>query len=114
MKKALFAPLCSGFIIPGLGQIINGHLKKGVLILAALSVLFGLGVYRLYRMVGAALDKAGRVPSDVSAFMERLRAEDPSALWLLAAGLTALWLYSVLDAAVAGRRIDRLDRGDSA
>ena len=110
MKKALFAPLCSGFIIPGLGQVINGHLKKGALILAVLAVLFGAGLYTLYRMVGAAADKGGAGLSEQGPFMDRIRAEDPSMLWCLAAAFSALWLYSVLDAAVAGMRQDRLDR----
>ena len=39
MKKAVIASLCSAFIIPGLGQILNNNIKKGLVILA----LFTLG-----------------------------------------------------------------------
>ena len=113
MKKVLLAPLCSGVIIPGLGQIINGQLKKGLFILGAVFALFGIGVYRLYRMVGAALDKAERAPTDLAAFVESLKAEDPSLLWYLTAAFAALWLYSVVDSAVAGRRLDGLDRKET-
>jgi hypothetical protein len=33
MQKAIMSPLCSGLVIPGLGQIINQDLKKGIIIL---------------------------------------------------------------------------------
>ena len=40
MKKIILSPVCSALIIPGLGQVINGNLKKGMVLLAMVFLLF--------------------------------------------------------------------------
>ena len=104
MKKALLAPFCSAFIIPGLGQIVNGHLKKGALILVALFFLFVIGVIKLYIMISAAMEKSETALPDAGAFAESLASQDLTALWVIGAAFFALWLYAVVDAAVWGAR----------
>ncbi len=112
MKKATLSPLCSAFVIPGLGQIINQHLKKGVLILSALFVLFVAFVIRLYGIINAVMKDGTINLQDSDAIMDKLRAEDPSFLCLLLMAFVILWAYSVLDAFLAGRKIDLLEQED--
>jgi len=106
MKKAILSPLSSAFVIPGLGQIINQNLKKGVCILAGTFVLFIAVLIKLYQILSAALEAGNMNPSESGLITDRLRVEDFSALWYLLAAFAILWIYSVLDAYRAGRKID--------
>ena len=107
MKKTVVSPLCSGLIIPGLGQIINQDLKKGIILLAAVFLLFVMGTIKLVRLIDAVF---GTGPVDLSnpdMLMAKLRAEDPSTLWYMAAAFIIIWFFSVLDAYLRGRKIDK-------
>ena len=107
MKKAVVSPLCSGLVIPGLGQIINQDLKKGIILLAAVFLLFVMGIIKLVRLIDAVF-RTGRVDlSNPEMIMAKLRAEDPSILWYMAAAFVIIWFFSVLDAYLRGRKIDK-------
>ena len=106
MKKAILSPLSSAFVTPGLGQIINQHLKKGVCILAGTFILFIAALVELYQILCAAMEAEKINPSESGLFTEKFRAEDFSALWYLLAAFAVLWIYSVVDAHRAGRKID--------
>ena len=109
MKKALVSPLCSGLVIPGLGQIINQDLKKGIIILAAVFLLFVIGIIKLVGLINAVFRTGNVDLSDPQMIMDRLRAEDPSALWFMAAVFVIIWFFSVVDAYLKGRKIDSVD-----
>ena len=51
MRKSLKSALCSALGVPGLGQVINGDLKRGGSILAGVFVLFVAGVVKLYQLI---------------------------------------------------------------
>ena len=109
MKKAVVSPLCSGLVIPGLGQIINQDFKKGIILLAAVFLLFVMGIIKLVRLIDAVF-RTGRVDlSNPETIMAKLRAEDPSILWYMAAAFVIIWFFSVLDAYLGGRKIDSVD-----
>ncbi len=112
MKKAIVSPLCSALVIPGFGQVLNQHLKKGGLILVAVFIIFVLGVVRLYGILNTAFDGIDLRNPDTSLIMDRLMTENPSVLWGLAISLGILWFYSVVDAYLSGRKIDRLEGED--
>lgn len=112
MKKAIVSPLCSGLVIPGLGQVINQDLKKGVCILSLVFILFIAGIIKLYRIMSNVLGNMDMNQTDPGMIMSRLRAEDPSILWYLLMALAVLWFYSVLDAYLRGKKIDRSVEGD--
>ena len=113
MQKATMSPLCSALVIPGLGQIINQEMKKGVIILCAVFALFVLGIIRLLQIIQNVF-RSGQVDvSDSKALMARLGAEDPTLLWILGLIFAGLWIYAVADAYVGGRRMDQREAGDS-
>ncbi|MDZ7700042.1 MAG: hypothetical protein U5R49_24980 [Deltaproteobacteria bacterium] len=107
MKKAIASPLCSAFIIPGLGQIVNGDLKKGLIILGSIFVLFVFAIIRLVRLVQAVF-RAGETHPSSAEILQRLQSEDFSTLVFLLAVFAVIYLYSVIDALLKGGRIDRL------
>jgi ABC-type dipeptide/oligopeptide/nickel transport system permease component len=112
MKKAVFSPLCSALIIPGLGQIINRHLKKGVCILLAVFILFIAGMIALFRIIDDVLKVETIHPGESPYFIDRLRSADFSTLWYLLMIFAFIWLYSVLDAYLTGRKLDQRGEGD--
>lgn len=107
MKKAFVSALCSALVIPGLGQIMNQHVKKGVSILLAIFLLFVAGVIKLFHLTQAVLKDIENNRSDPGGLMDTLRAQDISLLWYLLGALTILWFYSVLDAYLTGKKIDQ-------
>ncbi|MBC8420243.1 MAG: hypothetical protein KJ573_00950 [Proteobacteria bacterium] len=112
MKKAIVSPLCSALIIPGLGQIINQDLKKGIILLGMVFLLFVAGTIKLIRLINS-LFKSGTIDlSDSETIISRLRAEDPTLFWYMGAAFAIIWFYSVLDAYVGGKKIDQSGEGD--
>jgi hypothetical protein len=108
MKKAIMSPLCSGLIIPGLGQIMNQDLKKGGLLLGGVFLLFIAGIIKLVHLIHSIFRSGNTDISDPEVIMARLRAEDLTLLWAIAALFLLIWVYSVVDAYLGGRRIDEM------
>ena len=111
MKKAILSPLCSGLVIPGLGQVINQQLKKGVCILFLVFVLFVGTMIKLYLIIRGVFETKPDT-SNTIAVMDKLPAQDLSLLWYLLTGFAFLWFYSVLDACLTGRKVDQLEERD--
>jgi hypothetical protein len=108
MKKAVLSPLCSAFVIPGMGQVLNQHLRKGVFILATVFVLFVASIVKLYQIINTVFMSAGADNPGSLSIMDRFKGEDLSILWLLLAAFAILWLYSIIDAFLIGKKIDRI------
>jgi TM2 domain-containing membrane protein YozV len=113
MQKAILSPLCSGLVIPGLGQIINQDLKKGIIILCAVFALFVAGIVRLLQIIHSVFRSGYTDLSDSQVLMARLGAEDPTMLWVLGVAFTILWIYAVVDAYMGGRKVDQFDAGSA-
>jgi hypothetical protein len=111
MRKAILAPLCSAFVIPGLGQIINQELRKGLWILLSVLALFIIGTVRLSLFIGAALKTSEAAPASQNTIAEQLQAHGLSALWYILLPFAFLWIYSVADAFRHGRMADQIERG---
>lgn len=105
MKKAILGPLASAFVIPGLGQIIVGRVRKGLFILGANLLAFSGGVTLLVRFILRTM-KTGQ-PKDPSSLFKDFPGQDAPLFWMLVIAFTGLWLYSVVDAFLAGRKMDR-------
>jgi hypothetical protein len=112
MQKAILSPICSGLVIPGLGQIINQDLKKGIIILCAVFTLFVAGIIRLLQIINSVFRSGHTDLSDPQSLMTRLGAEDMTMLWFLGVAFAILWIYAVADAYVGGRKMDQLENGD--
>ena len=94
MKKSIAAPLCSGLVIPGLGQILNQQIRKGLILLSLVFVLFVAGVVKLVFIINSMtnpLDLAGASP------LAHLRGGDLLFLAGILGAFAIVWVYSVLD-----------------
>ncbi len=104
MKKSIAAPLCSGLVIPGLGQILNQQISKGVLLPGSVFLLFVTGAVKLAFIINSATrqpDLAGN-PQGAAVSQGDL---------LFVAGIVAvfaiLWVHSVVDAFLVALRSER-------
>jgi len=95
MNKTIAAPLCSGLVIPGLGQILNQQIRKGLILLGLVFVLFVAGVVKLafiIKSMSNPLDLAGTSP------LSQLRGGDLFFMTGILAAFAIVWVYSVVDA----------------
>ena len=101
MKRAFIAPLCSALIIPGLGQIVNQEIKKGLLLLGAVFLLFVAGSVKLVFVLKTMVDQSDSgspVPSTVLGQLDSL---------VMVGAFFVIWLYSVVDAFLKAREKER-------
>lgn len=110
MRRAILSPLLSALVIPGLGQLVNRQIAKGAFLVAAVSLLFMVGLgFALHQVTSAitTLDaKGGLKPGDFGALSEQLRAQGGEWLLVFLGLLLALWAYAVIDAWRGGRARD--------
>lgn len=96
MKIRILAPLCSALVIPGLGQILNQEIRKGVLILGAVFVLFVAASAKLLFILKSLVSQSGTVPSG----FQILNQPD---LFLILGAFVVVWIYSIVDAFLGAR-----------
>ena len=96
MKRRIISPLCSAFIIPGLGQVINHQIKKGLILLAAVFFLFIAGIVKLALIINSLLLSPQAGPIEQENVIENLLKEDFSVLHILIVAFLIIWLYYVI------------------
>ena len=112
MKRSILSPLCSAVIIPGLGQVLNHQIKKGLIILGIVFLLFIAGTVKLSLVISSLMEEVTIDRLDSTAVLENLHTGDLSVLYLLLTAFGIVWVYSVLDAFLQGRKIEsNTDRG---
>ncbi len=107
MKKYILSPLCSGLVIPGLGQILNRQNAKGLIILAIIFILFISMVVNLFLVVRSLAPQAGDLAYHSGDILERIRHENVSFFVSVFLAFTVVWVYSVVDAFWIGLKIER-------
>ena len=110
MKKAFLAAFCSALIIPGLGQIINQQVRKALVILAAVFVLFVTAAIAMYSLLKSGLSNTSPVNASPEEILQEVSHQDFSALWIILGVFAIVWLYSVLDAFWTGMRREGLTK----
>ena len=106
MGKMIISPLCSALVAPGVGQIINGQIRKGLFMLGSVLVLIISATIRIYFHIKEALNGLavnGLYPEMV---ISRFKAQNHTFLWFLLFVFAVLWVYSVWDAFIEGRKLD--------
>lgn len=107
MKRSMKAALLSGLVFPGAGQIYLGRRRRGWVLIASVILIFAYDVIYVtvhaYREIAAAQVKGAVI--DITAIQKSVAASADAAT---TAGLTLLvliWLAAILDAYVAGERL---------
>lgn len=113
MKKCILSPMCSAIVVPGLGQIINRNMGKGLILLALVFLLFVAGTVRLVFIIKSMVNQPVPVPRDADGVLNMVRLQDYSSLIWLGLAFALVWVYSVADAFWTGRRMDRMEKEDS-
>lgn len=103
MKPTLLAPLLSAFILPGLGQIVNREVRKGALMIAAVSLLFMALLFKVLFDLDRAFQSLPEEPFQgqtpfFSFLTEALAKQDHTGLLLLVFLLALVWVHSIWDA----------------
>lgn len=106
MKKYILSPLCSALVVPGLGQVLNNNIKKGLCILATVFILLVVGIVKLALIIDSLLKGMELNSLDTGVMIERLRGEDFFILWALLIIFGIVWIYSVLEAFWTGKKIE--------
>ena len=112
MTNALKGALLSGLVLPGLGQVVLKHYKRGLalmlVVLSSLTVMvvkaaqLALAILENIEMEGGAIDMQA-----ITEAATRSTATSDSRLFNL--GLLVIvvcWVYSVVDAYVIGKKMD--------
>ncbi len=106
MNQAPRAALLSGLVYPGLGQANNGQRKKAFIIAAVISVQLIILAYSIYRITADAMGFPADIRMNAEIYAEIHRQAYGSNLFF-AAGIVAVWLYSIIDAWWVGRRLEQ-------
>ncbi len=107
MRKALVSPLASGLVIPGLGQVLNHHLKKGLALLVITLGLFVAFLVQLYAIINFMIQHPQLYRFDPEGITKALADYHPIGLFVSIFSFVAVWIYSVADALIYGIKIDR-------
>ncbi len=107
MKKSIISPICSALIVPGLGQIINGEVKKGAILCSSVLVLIILGVAEVYHLFQKSIQGLALNELYPEMVISKFKQQDLTFLWILIAIFALIWIYSVVDAFIVGREIDK-------
>jgi len=111
MKKYIVSPLCSALVIPGLGQILNNRIKKGVIIMSLIFILFIAITVKLAFLVISQIKNAD-IDAINNLIENTLLNQDLSTLWVLIILFLILWLYSIVDAFIDGMNIEKIVKGE--
>ena len=106
MKQYILSVLGSALIVPGLGQVLNRQVKKGLLIMGIVFVLTIGGIIKLADIIMKLLPqlKPGELTGEI--ITEKLHEIELSAIWFILVILLVIWIYSVCDAFIVGKRLE--------
>jgi TM2 domain-containing membrane protein YozV len=106
MKQYILSILCSALVVPGLGQVLNRQVKKGLLIMVVVFIFTIGGIIKLADIIMKLIPQLD--PDEITGeiIAEKLHDVDFSSLWFILIVLLVIWLYSVCDAFVVGKRLE--------
>jgi len=112
MSNALKGALLSGLVLPGLGQVVLKHYKRGLalmlIVLGSLTVMvikaaqLALSIFEKMELEGGAIDM-----QEIAEAATRASVTSDSRLFNFCLLLIVVcWLFSVVDAYVIGKKMD--------
>ena len=107
MKKYITATLCSALVVPGLGQIINEQIRKGLLLLGLVFILLVAIMIKLVSVVNRIMADMDLANMDLKEITSKLVSEDFSLITILIFCFAVIWIYSIIDAFLIGWKIER-------
>lgn len=107
-RNILLSPLASAFVIPGLGQVLNGQPKKALLLMGA--VFFEIMIFSFQFIGLIKSDKAlmDSINSGTFEFFSFLKEKTQLALIFIV--LLGTWVYGIIDSFCVAFRISKEDK----
>jgi len=112
MKKYILSTLSSALIVPGLGQVLNGEMKKGLLIMVIVFIFIFGGIIKLIDLTMKLLPQLNPDEITREIIADKLHEAEFSNIWFVLVILSVLWLYSICDAFIIGKRLEK-ERNES-
>lgn len=113
MKQYILSPVCSAFVVPGLGQVLNQNLKKGGIILGIVFILIVNATIQIALILKSVFKEMEPGLYPLEKYLERIMQEDLSFLYYLIVAFVVVWVYSVADAFWVGLKIEKKAGGGS-
>lgn len=110
MKKYILAPLCSAVLVPGMGQVINQHRKKGLALMGVIFLLLIAATFEFFKMIQPVLDPLEWTESGLPGAMRQMHTGDFSRLRIIFILSLVLWLYSIIDAFIYGLKLEKKNK----
>jgi len=107
MKKYITAPIGSAIIVPGFGQVLNGQIKKGIVLMGVVFVLFAAGVGKLVQIAMGLLPELDPDKINFEEILVELDVMDISTMRVIMIVFLIVWIYSIIDALINGIKIER-------
>ena len=112
MKKYITAPIGSGIIIPGFGQILNGQIRKGLILMGVVFVIFVACVFELLQIVMGIVPQLSFGEINSQEILARIDVMDFSMLRVIIILFLLVWIYSIIDAFVVGLKVEKERNGN--
>jgi TM2 domain-containing membrane protein YozV len=115
LKQSILAPLLSALILPGLGQVVNRQMIKGLILMGVTGLIFIATFIKIILDFNAVLNEiagmnlAGR--SVFSLVLSGMKDRNLTPLYIMLAIGVVIWLYAIVDAFIGGRRVDATRSG---
>ena len=107
MKKYITATIGSALVVPGLGQVLNGQVKKGLILMGVVFVIFIAGVIKLAQIITRILPSLNPDEINSAAILEKINVMDISILRVIMIIFVVIWIYSIIDAFIYGLRAEK-------
>ena len=107
MKKYITSTLVSALVVPGLGQVLNGQVKKGLILMGVVFVIFIAGVIKIAQIITGILPELNPNEINSKAILEKINVMDISMLRLIMIIFLIIWIYSIIDAFIYGLRAEK-------
>ena len=107
MKKYITATIGSALVVPGLGQVLNGQIKKGLILMGVVFVIFIAGVIKLAQIITGILPTLNPDEINSAAILEKINVMDISILKVIMVIFLIIWIYSIIDAFIYGLRAEK-------
>jgi len=112
MKRRLISPLVSGLVLPGTGQVLNRQPIKGIALIAGTTVLFLLILLKVLVDLNRAFQTVPDLRPDaqiIKQLASEMSQQDQTYLMVLIILLLCVWIFSIVDAYIHGRRLDGMN-----
>jgi len=109
MKKHIKSSLCSAFIVPGLGQVLNNRILKGLILMALVFILIIAITVNIIFLIIVRIPyvQAEDLENIYKMISKAILQGDLTTFWILIGISAILWIYSIVDAFIEGLKIEK-------